>query len=46
MSTTAPDDQDWLQLAEEAFGDDPPTSEAAPQADPALLHWRYRAPSN
>jgi hypothetical protein len=39
--TSTPDDQDWLHLAEEAFGDFP-DDEATQSSEHAL--WRYRSP--
>lgn len=44
MSPETSDDQDWLRLAEEAFGDGQPDSEPLQEDVPALMHWRYRAP--
>lgn len=41
--TITPDDQEWLALAEEAFGGDGPPDETG-QDDSEQPHWRYRSP--
>jgi hypothetical protein len=41
--TTTPDDQDWLQLAEDAFSDGQPMNESQQENGQALTQWRYRA---
>ena len=42
--TTTPDDQDWMRLAEEAFGEAQPPTDGGQDGIPSLVYWRYRAP--